>query len=324
MPASSQRREHGARLRLAAVVGQRHVEGVAAHAVAGQLGVDVRAASLRVLQLLEHQHAGAFTDDEAVAVDVERPRRALGIFVVRAQRARGGEPGNADRADRRLAAAGEHDVGRAVADEPPAVADGVGGGGARRTGRAQRTLGAQLERDLRRAHVGDHHGDQQRVGAVRSLVQQLVRLHVQRLQAAHPARHHRAAPLGLRLGVEVRVLGRVDGGGDGVAAEEVQPARLALVDVVLGDEVLDLGGDVHLVAGGVEPGDLAHAGLAGHEAAPEGVHVVADRRDDAQTGDDDSAFAVCHAVLRAPRQMPRPPSTGRVTPVTNRAAGEAR
>ena len=71
MPASSQRHDQGAGLRLAALVGQRHVERVAAHAVAGHLGVDVRAARLGVLELLEHQHAGALADHEAVAVDVE-------------------------------------------------------------------------------------------------------------------------------------------------------------------------------------------------------------------------------------------------------------
>ena len=98
------------------------------------------------------------------------------------------KPGDADGADRRLAAAGDHDVGVAVADEAPGVPDRVRGGGAGRAGRAQRTLGAQLERDVRRAHVGDHHGDQQRVGAVGALVEELVGLDVQRLQAADPAR----------------------------------------------------------------------------------------------------------------------------------------
>ena len=322
MPASCEGHGQGAALRLAALVGQRHVERVAAHAVAGHLGVDVGAARQGVLELLEHEHAGALADHEPVALDVEGLGRALRMLVVGAQGARRREPGHADRADRRLAAAGEHDLGRAVADEARGVADGVGGRGAGRAGGAERTSGAELERDVRGAHVGDHHRDQQRVGAVRSLVEQLVRLDVQSLQAADTAGHDGADPLGLRAGVEVRVVGGIDRRGHRVAAEEVQPARLALVDVVLGDEALDLGGDVHLVAGGVEAGDLAHARLAGHEPAPEGVHVVADGRDDAQTGDDDSAL-LCHADSPAP-QMPRPPSTGRVTPVTKRAAGEAR
>ena len=128
-----------------------------AHAGAGQLGVDVGAAGLGVLELLEHQAAGALADHEAVAAGVERPRGVRGIVVARAESAGGGEAGHADRADGRLAAAGEHHVGVAAADDAGGVADGVRAGGAGGAGGAQRTLGAQLERHVRRAHVGDHH-----------------------------------------------------------------------------------------------------------------------------------------------------------------------
>ncbi len=40
-------------------------------AIAGDLGVDLRAAGLRVFQFLEHDHAAAAGDHEAVAVGVE-------------------------------------------------------------------------------------------------------------------------------------------------------------------------------------------------------------------------------------------------------------
>ena len=49
--------------------------------VAEHLGVDGGAALFGVLQLLEHQHAGALRHDEAVALHVERPRRARGPIV---------------------------------------------------------------------------------------------------------------------------------------------------------------------------------------------------------------------------------------------------
>ena len=49
--------------------------------VAEHLGVDLGAALLGVLELLEHQHAGALRHDEAVALHVERPRRALGPII---------------------------------------------------------------------------------------------------------------------------------------------------------------------------------------------------------------------------------------------------
>ena len=71
----AQRRLHRA---LRAVdVRRGHVVRVGAHAEADQLGVDLRAAPLGVLVLLEHQHAGAFAEHEAVAVLVPRPRRGL-------------------------------------------------------------------------------------------------------------------------------------------------------------------------------------------------------------------------------------------------------
>ena len=78
-----------------------------------------------VLELLEHEDAGALAHDEAVAVAVERPRRALSgssLRVLRAPRM-AANPDDADGADRRLAAAGEHDLGVAAADDLDGVAD---------------------------------------------------------------------------------------------------------------------------------------------------------------------------------------------------------
>ena len=60
---------------------QRDVGGSGAHAEADQLGVDPGAAPLRVLVLLEHDDAGALTEDEAVAVLVPGPRRGLRVVV---------------------------------------------------------------------------------------------------------------------------------------------------------------------------------------------------------------------------------------------------
>ena len=67
-------------------------------AVAGQLGVDPRAAPARRLPLLEDEEAGALAEHEAVARRVERAARALGRLVVRRDRAqqaeaRRGRPG---------------------------------------------------------------------------------------------------------------------------------------------------------------------------------------------------------------------------------------
>ena len=124
-----QRRPHAA-IGAVAVLGRRgDVIGVARHAVADDLGVDLGAARFGVLELLEHDDAGAFAHDEAVAVLVIGARRLLGPIVEAGrQRAAGGEAGDRDAADRRFGAAGDHHVGIAQRDQPRGVADGVRAG----------------------------------------------------------------------------------------------------------------------------------------------------------------------------------------------------
>src|SRR5262249_47427499 len=57
--------------------GRYHVEAVGGGAIPGDLTVNAPAARLRVFELLQHQHAGAAGDDEAVAVDVVGARCLL-------------------------------------------------------------------------------------------------------------------------------------------------------------------------------------------------------------------------------------------------------
>ena len=114
------------RARAVAVFGRRgDVVRIGAHAVAGELAVDARAARLGVLELLEHQHARALAQHEAVAVDVPGAAGRRGIVVARGQRARRAEAADAERADRRLGAAGDHHVGIAVFDQARGLADAV-------------------------------------------------------------------------------------------------------------------------------------------------------------------------------------------------------
>ena len=74
--------------------------GVARQSVADDLGVDARAARLRVLQRFKHDTAGAFAHDETIAVAVVGAR-ALRRAVIEAggQGAAGRETGDADAVD---------------------------------------------------------------------------------------------------------------------------------------------------------------------------------------------------------------------------------
>ena len=65
-----ERREDGARGAAALGVGRGDVVRVARDAAAGDLGVDLRAAGVRVLLGLEDERGRALAHDEAVAVDV--------------------------------------------------------------------------------------------------------------------------------------------------------------------------------------------------------------------------------------------------------------
>ena len=55
--------------------------GIAARAAAGNLGVGVCRAAAGVDGTLHHEDDPAFSQNEAIAVTVERPRRAGGIGV---------------------------------------------------------------------------------------------------------------------------------------------------------------------------------------------------------------------------------------------------
>ena len=57
-----------------------------------------------------------------------------------------------------------------------------------------------------------------------------------------------------------------------------------------GIEVLNFSGDLRIILGYVEGCDFFDAAFAGQEVVPESADVVADRRNDAQAGDDHSAL----------------------------------
>src|SRR5918992_1388881 len=66
--------------------------------------------------------------------------------------------------------------------------------------------------------------------------------------------------------------------------EPAHPARHLAIHDRRGIEVLDLGGDLHVITRRVEVADPSTAAHAGHEVPPEGRMVIADGRDGADAG----------------------------------------
>ena len=130
-------------------VGGGEVKRVAGGAVAGQLGVGPGPAGGGVLGRFQHQDAGPFAENEAVAILVERPAGVLGIVVEAGrQRLQVAEPRERDRRDQRLRPAGHHHVAHPRADAAQGAADGVGGRGAGRGDHQRGTGEPELHRDL--------------------------------------------------------------------------------------------------------------------------------------------------------------------------------
>ena len=119
---------HAARRALAR--GLDHIGAVRGGGIADQLAVDLGAARLCPLQLLEHDNAAAAGDDEAVAIGIEGPRGFLGRIVISRRQRRHRVEQHRQGPVQLLAAAGEDDVLLAELDQFCAVADAV------RTGRA--------------------------------------------------------------------------------------------------------------------------------------------------------------------------------------------
>ena len=115
---------------------QRDVRRVGGRAVAHELGERRRAAGLRVLELLEHEDAGALADDEAIAARCRTGARPPAGSSFRVESARiAANPPISDLEDARLGAARQHDVGVVAADGLVRLADRVA------TGRAGRDRG---------------------------------------------------------------------------------------------------------------------------------------------------------------------------------------
>src|SRR5438445_657082 len=75
------------------------VEGVGAHAVADHFRQDIGAALFGELQLLQDEDAGAFADDEAVAIEIPGTRGSQRIVIPGGERAHGGKAADSHRSD---------------------------------------------------------------------------------------------------------------------------------------------------------------------------------------------------------------------------------
>ncbi len=280
-----------------------HVLGVGRHAVADDLGEDLGAARLGVLQGFQHEDAGAFAQNRSVALLGEREAALRRKHV---QCLPGFHGAVVDDGFRR---AGDSDVDHIVADVVAGDADSVRCGRAGAAGGEGRTLDAELN-----ANVGARRGadDAQECEGVRralSLNEQCAIGILEGDEAASARADDACRTIGVGEGnLEARLLHRLVGGGrrePGIAVRvHDELVALEVAQALLWIEILDLGSDEDLQIFERKTSELGHPALRGLHRGPEIGYVEADRRNDAHSGHHDAACAVrvCHrlpAGLRA-------------------------
>ena len=112
---------------------------VSTHAGTCHLSVDLRSASLRVLQFLQDEAAGTLAHDESVAAGAERTARLLRLIVACRERVHGVEAAHADGADGSLGTTSHDGIGLAQTNQVEGIGQGVGRRG---TGRSRDIVGA--------------------------------------------------------------------------------------------------------------------------------------------------------------------------------------
>ena len=239
-------------------------------------------ALLGVFQLLQDQHAGAFAEDEAVAVEVERPGRLLRLLVVRGKGGQQVEAGHAEGVDHAVGAAGQHQVGVAVANHLGRLADRLAAGGAGRQavviGAEQTEIGGEVAGrgvqflfglrsglELAQSVAGESRGidapllDDVGPGDQRHQSVEILDAFAGAEVDAEAVAVH-AGVVGVeQAGVFQRLLG---GGGGELAVDAGMLPATRVGDEAAEVEVLDLGGELRRKALGVESVDRPDAAAA--------------------------------------------------------------
>src|SRR5947207_8066070 len=130
---------------------------VRAQAVANELAIDFRVALFCALEFFDDDHARSLADDKAVAIAVPRSRGTFRLVVPRTYSLHCTEPGEPDRNDRCLGAAGEENIGVTKFDHAPGFANSVVRSRASGNDAHVRSAQSKFHREQSARHVADEH-----------------------------------------------------------------------------------------------------------------------------------------------------------------------
>ena len=275
---------------------------IAGRAIPRDFGEDRRPAGFGMAALLQDKHPGPLAEDEAFAVEAERPRGPGGVVPGAGRDETHPLKGKEDtRRDGRISPAGQHHRDDPAANQRCGVANRIGA--ARAAGRDHMADAVQLERDrdLAGHHPDDRHRDRVGGHALPAVAEELGVLTLGDVDAARAAADDHA---GVRLvEAEPRIRPRFGCGDDRderrarvpprvAAARRRPPVRRTRVDRhgLVDRDRRD--GSRHRAGEGrrVESADAARRAAPVADVLPEALAPHAERRHDADPGDGDPAF----------------------------------
>ena len=264
--------------------------GVGRSAASHDLADDVGPAGLGMLQGLQHQGAGSFTEDESIAVDVERSRRHFRLLISGRQRLHGAESSDARLHHGRFGSTRHHGIGLAIPYGIEGVDDGVCGAGTGGNAGVVGTPEPEFHADVTGGDVSDHLRNEERIEAGRPVAfDEILDLLLEGEDAPDAAAEDDPHPVrvGLRLsesGVRYGLTGR----HDAVLSVRIQLALLLAVEMVSGVPALQFTGELGLEFGRIEAGD----GTGSADSLFQGVeisgNVIAQRSQATHSRDDDT------------------------------------
>src|SRR5205807_7658548 len=159
---------------------------------------------------------------------------------------------------------------------------------------------SEFHRDNATGHVADEHWNGKGGDALRTFVHQRAELVFDRFQSADAAADDHAEAIAIDLlYVDAAILDRHLGGSHGQLNETIgTPYVFDVVEKVFWIEVAYFTADFAIVVGGVEGLDPADAAFAFNEIFPKRLEIVADRRDNAEASNNNSAVAV-HSMVES-------------------------
>lgn len=262
-------------------IGLGDVKRVARRCIAREFAIDARPARQRVVERLQHQHAGALTHDEAVAIAVERAARLLRRIVPRAHGLHRAEARIGEGRDGGLTAACNHDVRVAPPDRVRRLAQRMGAG---RTGRDEAEIGparAILDGDQARTHVADQRGDREGRHLARPTLHEHAQLVLKRVHAADSRPDHHAHAVGILAGhVDSRIGHRLLRRHETKVRIAVVAPRFLGIHVLRRIPIEHLGANLAGELGRIELRHPLDAATTGQQAGPERINVMTDRGHD--------------------------------------------